>query len=483
MLLLLLLSLLVIAASKDVGAGLGNSLDSNSNANASTVDPTIPTAAQIAADPGQRELTPDIPYNPSTPYGLPRQVHEFLEKWNWGDFHMVFHMTRKYYVIGDQGRQWLDRNGARPAQYQEGDPSNGLEFLCMHRAMIEYLRQRFGSVPVTNDPDGRATVSDVLDGWTTDAQAQAGLAALGGDVATFNAGLRNINNFALFKTEDQFGLFIQTTMRLQGTVDPRNPAARHYTYDRTTGAGVHNWLHGQLQDDQSPITVGDPRTNLPNILFWRIHGWIEAKWRAFQAFHKRTDDETQLYNGFMTAFRAHMLRMSEAGAGGVPVPSTRSSTTTTKTTTKTTTSTPVRRTRAPSWWSRFLLSYEPLGHDKIAARVAALQRHLSRRHMMRRVPWSLVYHLRSRWFRNHVPECTTLAHGTRTDNCPAGRSGPAKPWPSSRRGLRHGRAPAHRAGPARVAAPARGAPAPVPRGPSLKRILRELDGVESYGDK
>jgi len=269
----------------------------------------------------QAEHSADIPWDGSVKWAFPKEVHEFLEKYNWGDFHNVFHMSRHYYVMHPSGRAWLDQNGEPPAPFQEGDTNNGVEFLTMHRAMLEYIRQRWGSLPV-KDPEGRRTMNEVMDGWRTDEDVIKALQAQGGDVDQFRAGLANINNFGQFKTEDEYGLFLQSAQRLVGELNTNDPSARRYTTDRRPGAGVHNWLHGQFMDDNSPITVGDPRTNLPSILFWRIHGWIEAKWKAFEAVHRRTQDEEQLYQGFITLFRAHMVRMSDksASAGAAVLP-------------------------------------------------------------------------------------------------------------------------------------------------------------------
>jgi hypothetical protein len=207
----------------------------------------------------------------------------------------VFHMSRKWFLLGDSGRGWLKRVGEASADLQEGDPGQGLEFLAMHRAMITHLKDRWGTEKVTNDPDGRTTFSQVLDGWTTDAELIKALEKQGGDVATFKAGLTKINNFASFATEDDFGNFIQTTLRLSSTPDETDSAIRNYDRDTTPGAGLHNWLHGQFMDDSSPIDVGNPQTNLSNIMFWRIHGWIEAKWKAFEKVHHRTPFEMMDY--------------------------------------------------------------------------------------------------------------------------------------------------------------------------------------------
>jgi hypothetical protein len=254
---------------------------------------------------------PNVRWSSTIKNIVPKNVHNYLEKYQWGDYHIVFHMSRKWFLLGDQGRNWLKNVGESRPDLQEGDPGNGVEFLTMHRAMIEHLRTRWGTEPVTNDPEGRTTFSQVLDGWTTDAQMIAALEKQGGDVAKFKAGLAKINNFASFTSEDEFGNFLQTTLRLSGEVDPNDTSLRFYSRDMTVGAGVHNWLHGQFMDSSSPIDVGNPQTNLSNIMFWRIHGWIEAKWKQFEAVHRRTPLEMMTYTQQMERFHLHMQLHSD----------------------------------------------------------------------------------------------------------------------------------------------------------------------------
>ena len=98
-------------------------------------------------------------------------------------------------------------------------------------------------------------------------------------------GLDQTNDFDSFASEDDFGNFLQTSTR-KGSLPPEGmlmadgePAARAFTSDRRAGSGVHNWLHGEFMEGRSsPIDVGNAQLNLGNIMFWRIHGWIEAKW-------------------------------------------------------------------------------------------------------------------------------------------------------------------------------------------------------------
>jgi hypothetical protein len=260
---------------------------------------------------GKADGSPNVRWSSTIKNIVPKAVHEYLEKYQWGDYHIVFHMSRKWFLLGDQGRDWLKRVGESRPDLQEGDPGNGVEFLTMHRAMIEHLDARWGTEVVSNDPDGRTTFSEVLRGYSTDAEMIAALEKRGGDVAKFKAALPKINDFASFASEDEFGNFLQTTLRLSGEVDPNNSATRFYARDATVGAGLHNWLHGQFQDAASPIDVGNPQTNLSNIMFWRIHGWIEAKWQQFEAVHRRTPLEMMTFTQQMERFHLHMQLHSD----------------------------------------------------------------------------------------------------------------------------------------------------------------------------
>lgn len=278
---------------------------------ACAVDAPVDAVGDADGGDGKADGTPNVTWRADIENIIPRRVHEYMEKYQWGDYHIVFHMSRKWFLLGDQGRGWLTRVGEPYADLQEGDPGNGIEFLAMHRTMIQHLKSRWGTEPVTNDPDGRTTFAAVLDGFQTDAEVIAGLEACGGDVAAFQAALVKINDFASFASEDEFGNFLQTTLRLSGEVDPDDSAVRFYARDMTPGAGIHNWLHGQFQDASSPITVGNPQVNLSNILFWRIHGWIEAKWQQFERQHTRTVREMATYEELIEQFHLHMQLHSD----------------------------------------------------------------------------------------------------------------------------------------------------------------------------
>ena len=46
-------------------------------------------------------------------------------------------------------------------------------------------------------------------------------------------------------------------------------------------------------------------------MFWRIHGWIEAKWKQFEAVHRRSAMETMMYTQQMERFHLHMQLHSD----------------------------------------------------------------------------------------------------------------------------------------------------------------------------
>src|SRR5205807_1425436 len=82
------------------------------------------------------------------------------------------------------------------------------------------------------------------------------------------------NQIGSFADDDACGLYIETQRRPV----PADPFAA--SDDPTTG--IHNYLHGRFSDPTSPVNMGDPLLNLANSQFWRLHGWIDARWSAFR---------------------------------------------------------------------------------------------------------------------------------------------------------------------------------------------------------
>lgn len=277
---------------------------------------SMPMGDDAVGCEGKCDSASAVPWSQSIPNVVPKEIHDYLQKYQWGDYHLVFHMSRRYFIAGPQTRTWLDSLSETYADLQEGDPGGGVEFLAMHRAMIEHLREKFGTVVIPaniQDGAGFATMNDVLTGWDTDAKMIAQIERVGGDPTEFKAAALKLRDYASFATEDDWGSFLQTSLRLSHMVDARNSETRYYDQDTTAGAGIHNTLHG-IFSDGSKCDVGDPARNLSNQMFWGIHGWVEARWQEFEQHHTRTATEKAAYDQQLERFRLHMQLHSDVHA-------------------------------------------------------------------------------------------------------------------------------------------------------------------------
>ena len=265
---------------------------------------------------GKSDSATDVAWKSTVPNIVPKRVYEFFQTYQWGDFHIFFHLSARWYVSGSAAQKWLKSKGVTAATLQEGDVGEGVEFLAMHRAMINSLTQAWGNEPVANNEDGFTTFAQVLGGWNTDAKVIAHLKKVGGDYQTFQAAVKELNKFSNFASEEEFATFLQTTLRRVSTTS--TTAKPKYTHSTDPNSGLHNWLHDQFSDSSSPIDVGNPQVNLSNMRFWGIHGWVEAKWEAFEKVHVRTAAETATYNANMNTFNAHMASHSGGHIHDVP---------------------------------------------------------------------------------------------------------------------------------------------------------------------
>lgn len=207
------------------------------------------------------------------PDAMPDEIRAYLAEHMWSRMHLDFHVARMWDVLGPDTQAWAREQGIARWKLQEGQPTTGLEFLAMHRLMIEELRAKF--------PQHAA----LFDGWEkppTGRDAESLPPNAGAFRPEMIAAIDRLHDgLATFESDDELALFLQTSRRpdLEGGRDP----------DRS--AGIHNYLHNRWMDPASPINVGDPSLNLQNRVFWNIHGWVDARWTAYRAA-KGLDDET-----------------------------------------------------------------------------------------------------------------------------------------------------------------------------------------------
>jgi hypothetical protein len=226
-----------------------------------------------SADP-QGDAADDI--IAADPLAMPKPLVTFLRTQSWGSHHLEWHTVRQWDRLQPSDQAYAKRQGWSRADVMEGAKGNGLEFLAMHRSMIRLLTAKF--------PEDAA----LFTGWTQPPTANGDNADPATDTDKFDptkipAIDKLQNHLADFKTDDELGLYIETTLR----PTMANPNAR--AADKTTG--LHNYLHYRFQDEKSKINMGDPSVNLQNKRFWRLHGWIESRWTAFRKLKNLSEND------------------------------------------------------------------------------------------------------------------------------------------------------------------------------------------------
>jgi hypothetical protein len=260
--------------------------------------------AGCVADPDAGRTSDDfIVGNPDDPNAMPREIFDFVDQQDWGAHHLEWHTVRQWDRLPADGQEWARRQNWGRAQIQEGAKGNGLEFLAMHRVMIRMMRERFSAH------------AELFDGWKTPPVDCADRSdPCGPDPRSqgdFNPdkleAIKKLEeDIGSFKDDDALGLYIETTAR-PTVIDPRAAAP-----DKS--AGVHNYLHVRFMDPNSSIDIGDPSVNLKNRGFWRIHGWLEARWTEFRKIKNLSDEDPKYQAAIQKAEAMLAVKRGPVGA-------------------------------------------------------------------------------------------------------------------------------------------------------------------------
>ncbi len=235
---------------------------------------------------------------------IPDNLVSWMESLMWGKHHDQWHFERRwdfwFYLAenGDADTQQMVKEMIRYAQsqnwkraeLQEGEAGNGMDFLMMHRAMLHLIREEF--------PEHQNLIS----GWQTPPTDPKDPNDPVPNDRTFDLakaeGIKVIeNNFEDVLNEDAYGLFIETNIRpLPDNPTNRAPDGR---------LGVHNYLHNRWTDPESSVNLGDPKVNIFNERFWKLHGWIDNQWGQFRKA-KGLSDTDPAYLSLLTQYK-HMM--------------------------------------------------------------------------------------------------------------------------------------------------------------------------------
>jgi hypothetical protein len=222
------------------------------------------------------------------PYAMPPDLRAFIARNKWGALHLEWHTERRWDLLSPDSLRWAQGKGYVRNKVQEGGIGNGLQFLAMHRGMLGMLRDQAGA--------NQAEVH-LFDGWAvppedphdpTDPLPSGGDDPFDPKMHEAIQKLMSDEGLKSFDSDDTFGRYLETNMR----PTKGNPRAR--STDPSTG--LHNYLHVRFTDDNSPINVGDPSVNLNNKLFWRLHGWIDARWTHYRELKGKNDATDVAFN-------------------------------------------------------------------------------------------------------------------------------------------------------------------------------------------
>lgn len=235
---------------------------------------------------------------------IPEEIATWMIERGWGEHHDQWHFERRWDYwktfeqdpsIPEDWKEWIrgkfqeaQTKGWKRAEFQEGEDGNGEDFLFMHRAMIELIIDRFphhmhyfrGWETPPVDSASELDPVTVTDPEPTQ-ECHPNKKQICADML---AGIAKIENgHSAFSSDDELGRFIETNMR--PTKD--DPTAR--STDPQTG--IHNYLHGRWSGMSADLDLGDPRFNLFNTRFWRLHGWIDHQWWRYRRARGANDTD------------------------------------------------------------------------------------------------------------------------------------------------------------------------------------------------
>ena len=229
---------------------------------------------------------------------IPQKIVDWMDSLNWGRHHDKWHFERRFdywsvlanthpdpSVRADVKKMldYANQQGWERAPLQEGEPGSGIDFLSMHRAMLILLLGHFPEL------------QHYFRGWETPPTDPSDKDDPVPDQSNFDSAKVSAidvirNSPSRFISDDDFGRYLETSIRPL----PGNPTNR----DPNPELGIHNYLHNRWSIEGSPVNLGDPKVNILNARFWRLHGWIDYQWWRFR-LEKQADDNEESYQSLI----------------------------------------------------------------------------------------------------------------------------------------------------------------------------------------
>jgi hypothetical protein len=249
---------------------------------------------QVFADDGKADSTRS--------WKMPKSMLDYEAQQGWGNHHVQWHVERRWDLLSSSDLSWAKGQGYARASKQEGAEGNGLEFLAMHRMMMNMLIGKFPKYKY------------LFAGWETpptNPRDKSNPLPHNGTTPFDDNMLDAISELETkidsFTSDDDLGLYLETALRPTSS----NPSA----HSKDLATGIHNYLHNRFADQSNPVDIGNPQVNLGNQLFWRLHGWIDATWTAYRKAQGLNDNTDAAYQAAMTNAMQEMMHCCPVAKG------------------------------------------------------------------------------------------------------------------------------------------------------------------------
>lgn len=218
---------------------------------------------------------------------LPDEVKKWMTEHSWQQAHNDWHDIRRWDQLcpnnpsgtGCKFAEGLIARGLWRAPIQQYDKGGGLEFLVMHRHMIQGLRKAFPQhaklfSSFTHFPK---TVDDPENPMPWKGDSYSWSASILDSADRMENIEKNLDQFA---TEDDLGRFIMcgSCSSSMGQFED----------------SLHLALHAQWAISGSPSSLGSQAVNIENYVFWKLHGWIDDIWERYRVAKGLTADDPTL---------------------------------------------------------------------------------------------------------------------------------------------------------------------------------------------
>ncbi|WP_437876285.1 hypothetical protein [Sorangium sp. So ce513] len=200
------------------------------------------------------------------------EVIAWMQENEWQAAHFEWHSIRRCGPGGFGMSRVNICNSAVPvpADQECKTTGDGLQFLAMHRHMIQSLKQLWPNHKEQFEGFKKfpTTAEELPEQWRADFRPWSSTTLANAKIADE---IDKPENLARFPDEGALGMWLQC---LAGQTVPGTGL---------TASGLHGDLHFKwVRPNNTDHGLGNQFTNIDNYMFWKLHGWIDNVWEKYR---------------------------------------------------------------------------------------------------------------------------------------------------------------------------------------------------------